>query len=292
MYQYDDATAVAGLPAPAAPGAAGYFTDGNPGASLPATILRSDFMNMVMMELLNILTAAGVAPSKTTYNQVLLAIEALIAARASNFAVDTGAANAYVIALAPAPAALVDGMIVSFKANNANNGPSTLDVNGFGAIPLVGQGGALQGGEILATDRYEAIYVLSSNEWGLIGQTGGALSIAPATKSNQAVSLGQILAFASQAIATGTVGTSVTFTAPCKGVVLVFGNGNGYGNDGITGTNVTFSVNAVAWASASGNITIANAMGAVAAGAAVTLTNTIASSIGSVSIFCLFIPSV
>ncbi len=292
MYQYDDATAVAGLPAPAAPGVAGYFTDGNPGASLPATILRSDFMNMVMMELLNILTAGGVAPSKTTYNQVLTAIEALIAARSSNFAPDTGAANAYAITLAPAPAALTDGMIVSFKVANANTGPSTLDVNGFGAIPLVGQGGALQGGELLVSYRYEAIYALNSNEWGLIAQTGGSLSIAPAAKSNQAVNLGQILAFASQVVATGTISTSVTFTAPCKGTVLVFGNGNGYGNDGITGTNVTFSVNAVAWASASGNITIATALGAVAAGAVVTLTNTIASSNGSVSIFCLFIPSV
>lgn len=74
MYQYDDPTVLPTLPTPAAPGTAGFFTDGNPGAALPATILRSDFMNMLMMELLNVVEASGQVPSKTTYNQVLTAL--------------------------------------------------------------------------------------------------------------------------------------------------------------------------------------------------------------------------
>jgi hypothetical protein len=78
MYQTDDPTAVVALPTPAAPGTPGYFTDGNPGSGLQATILRADFMNSVMMELLNVITAAGITPSKTAYNQVLLAIQHLI----------------------------------------------------------------------------------------------------------------------------------------------------------------------------------------------------------------------
>lgn len=77
MYQYDDATAVAALPAPAAAGLAGYFTDGNPVAGQPATILRADFMNMLMMELINLVTTAGIAPSKIAYNQVLQAIQTI-----------------------------------------------------------------------------------------------------------------------------------------------------------------------------------------------------------------------
>lgn len=77
MYQYDDPSASSVLPTPAAPGTAGYFTDGNPGGGVPATILRSDFMNSIMMELLNILTAAGITPSKTAYNQVASAIPML-----------------------------------------------------------------------------------------------------------------------------------------------------------------------------------------------------------------------
>jgi len=80
MYQYDDPTVSASLPAPASAGTAGYFTDGDPVQGIPATELRSDFMNMVMMELLNVVDAAGLMPSKTTYNQVLAAIQSLIAA--------------------------------------------------------------------------------------------------------------------------------------------------------------------------------------------------------------------
>ncbi len=143
MYQYDDATAIASLPAPAAPGTAGYFTDGNPSAATPATILRSDFMNMVMMELLNIVTAGGVVPSKTTYNQVLAAIENLIEVRSANYSVDTGAANAYVIALAPAVVAYTNGLTARFKIAHTNTGASTLNAGG-GAVPLLNNdGGAL-----------------------------------------------------------------------------------------------------------------------------------------------------
>ncbi|MGF6549299.1 hypothetical protein [Paraburkholderia youngii] len=80
MYQYDDPTVVSTLPTPAAAGTAGYFTDGNPASGAPATIMRSDFMNMIMMELLNVVQAGGLTPSKTTYNQLLAAIRALNAA--------------------------------------------------------------------------------------------------------------------------------------------------------------------------------------------------------------------
>jgi len=69
---------VATLPAPAAPGTQGFFTDGNPVAGEAATILDADFMNMVMMELINVVEAGGETPSKTTYNQVLEAILTLI----------------------------------------------------------------------------------------------------------------------------------------------------------------------------------------------------------------------
>jgi hypothetical protein len=56
----------------------GYFTNGNPGTGVAATILDADFMNMVMMELTNVVSAGGLTPSKTTYNQVLSAINGLI----------------------------------------------------------------------------------------------------------------------------------------------------------------------------------------------------------------------
>jgi hypothetical protein len=78
MYQYDDPTAASSMPTPAVPGTAGFFTDGSPTGGVPATILRSDFMNMLMMELLNVVEAAGITPSKTVNTQLLAAINSLV----------------------------------------------------------------------------------------------------------------------------------------------------------------------------------------------------------------------
>ncbi|MFD1557103.1 hypothetical protein ACFSHT_15990 [Paraburkholderia silviterrae] len=77
MFQTDQPSAASSLPAPAVAGTQGFFTNGNPVSGIPATILDADFMNMLMMELINIVEAAGLTPSKTAYNQVLTAIRAL-----------------------------------------------------------------------------------------------------------------------------------------------------------------------------------------------------------------------
>jgi hypothetical protein len=79
MHRIDTITAVAVMPVPAAPGAAGYFTGGTPGpgAPVPATNFDADWCNAQQEELMSILTAAGVAPDKTKVNQVLSAIQIL-----------------------------------------------------------------------------------------------------------------------------------------------------------------------------------------------------------------------
>lgn len=101
MYQYDDPTVSATLPTPAAAGTPGYFTDGSPTAGVAATELRSDFMNMIMMELLNVVEAAGETPSKTTYNQVLTAIETLIQQRTGHGQCRLSVASATSLVLKP-----------------------------------------------------------------------------------------------------------------------------------------------------------------------------------------------
>ncbi|WP_269501118.1 hypothetical protein [Burkholderia sp. IMCC1007] len=78
MYQYDDPTVAAEMPAMSTLGTPGFFTDGNPQTSVPRTVLRSEFMNTVMMELLNVLSAGNVTPDKTKRNQLALAIENMI----------------------------------------------------------------------------------------------------------------------------------------------------------------------------------------------------------------------
>lgn len=84
MYQYDDPTTIAVLPAATAAGTAGYFTDGSPAGGQPATILKAEFMNMVMMELINTIISAGITPSKSTYTQLRDAIKVVAGERAGH----------------------------------------------------------------------------------------------------------------------------------------------------------------------------------------------------------------
>lgn len=87
---------------------------------------------------------------------------------------DTGAVNTYALTLSPAPSALTPGMVVHLKdILNTNSGAATLNVNGFGAIPIhAATGSALQGGELVAT--YAAVLMLNSagTAWDLLATTG------------------------------------------------------------------------------------------------------------------------
>jgi hypothetical protein len=56
--------------------------------------------------------------------------------RAETYATSTGSANAYVLTLSPVPTALAAGQEFEFKANFANTGAATLNVNSLGAIAI------------------------------------------------------------------------------------------------------------------------------------------------------------
>jgi len=70
----------------------------------------------------------------------------------NTYLVDTGAVNAYVVQFAAGiTCTLTAGLVVQFKATNANTGASTLNVNGLGAKAIVrGTGIALLSGDIAA----------------------------------------------------------------------------------------------------------------------------------------------
>ena len=108
-------------------------------------------------------------------------------------AVDAGSANAYAVSYSPPITALTDGMVLWFKAKTANNGASTLNVNGLGAQPLVGGAhAALQGGEIVANGKCQAVWRADISSFVLLECTGGALQVAPGTASGHAANLGQL----------------------------------------------------------------------------------------------------
>ncbi|MFZ3120071.1 MAG: hypothetical protein WA159_17355, partial [Variovorax sp.] len=77
MFAIDDPTAATVMPTPEAAGTAGFWTEGNPTLGVEATRVRASFLNGIQAELLAILTAAGITPSKTTYDQLLQAMNLL-----------------------------------------------------------------------------------------------------------------------------------------------------------------------------------------------------------------------
>lgn len=130
MFKIDTPTAAAALPAPVAAGTPGYFAHSDVAGGIGPTELTSDYMNMLMMELINVVTAGGLTPSKTTYDQVKTAINTMIgtAIVASNVALLTnlapqlafvGEVKSYYGLVAPAGWLLANGQTIGSAASGA-----------------------------------------------------------------------------------------------------------------------------------------------------------------------------
>lgn len=75
------------------------------------------------------------------------------------YAADAGANDTYVITLSPVPISYTNGMVVYFKANTANTGAATINVNGLGAKTIVKNlNTALADNDILAGQFCTLIY--------------------------------------------------------------------------------------------------------------------------------------
>ena len=91
------------------------FVDGNPQQGVQGTIVNAAWLNKVF------------GPSGHRHDG-----KDADGSAAIDYAADTGAANAYVIALTPALTSHVVGMPIHFMAANANTGASTININGLG----------------------------------------------------------------------------------------------------------------------------------------------------------------
>ncbi|MBC8786508.1 phage tail protein [Pseudomonas fluorescens] len=160
-----------------------------------------------------------------------------------NYAIDVGTANAYAASFYPA-VTIQDSLVLRFKAGNWNTGASTFSPNGITAAPIVGGNhAALQGGEIVALGDVSVQWnsSIGSGSWILINATGGATQVAPATKSQHAIQLGQFGGLASsggliKVVKSQTFTTSGTYT-PSAGMVYCVAEvcGGGGGGGGSTG---------------------------------------------------------
>lgn len=102
--------------------------------------------------------------------------------------VDTGLANAYVVTTTGYPvAAYQDGNNVQFEAIHTNTGPSTINVNGLGPVPLLRfNGNALVSGDVVAGAWYTCIYTVLYGGFVIVSPTAyatfaGTISLAPPT---------------------------------------------------------------------------------------------------------------
>jgi len=90
----------------AAPG--GFFTEGNPDSGVPATDVTDDWMNAVQAELINVLSAAGIAPNKPDNTQLAAAIAVLL-----QRTTPTGSVLAFDGLVAPTGWLMLEGQTVS-----------------------------------------------------------------------------------------------------------------------------------------------------------------------------------
>jgi hypothetical protein len=95
-----------------------------------------------------------------------------------NYGTDAGAADAYVVTMPYTPTAYTDGMLVAFKAGNANTGACTVNVDSLGAKSIKRQDGSAPiAGDIAANKIVELRYNSTSGYFeiqGSIGATAGA----------------------------------------------------------------------------------------------------------------------
>lgn len=215
-------------------------------------------------------------------------------------AVDTGAANAYVVALSPAVTSLANGMEISFTPANTNTGASTIAVNGLATVPIVGGAlSALQGGEIPANGRVKLKYNSTISSFAIVSTTG-QLQIPAGVKSNHAARLGQFgntyTANNSGSNAT-SASVSMTFTAPQNGKLMI--NGAVFAGGTISGlvfssSNATEVWSYGHWAALGASVAMRNGIYTVAAGASVTITMTLTTTTAvnsTLSLMAQFVPT-
>lgn len=105
-------------------------------------------------------TLADVPFSICGNGAVKVSVQSLITNQVSvNYAADAQASDTYVITLAPALLAYSVGLEINFKANTANTGAATINVNGLGAKTIVkGVSTTLANNDILANMFCKIIY--------------------------------------------------------------------------------------------------------------------------------------
>ena len=141
----------------------------------------------------------------------------------------TNSGNAYSITLSPPITAYAAGQRFVFKANAANTGAATLNVNAVGAVNIrQGNNVALEGNEILANQIVEVVYdgaqfiyvnqpFFAYRTWTTTLSGSGSMTLSGTTiNANEYFRIGHFIFFVVNASYTvgGTPSTDIQFTPP------------------------------------------------------------------------------
>jgi hypothetical protein len=228
MHRIDsDGTAVA-LPTPGAVGATvGYFTEGNPGTGVPATVVSADWANAIQEEILAVIVGAGLSADKTLQTQLYSAIKRLRLSGAVNSVssanytvtttddyrsvfVSTGAADRTITLPASASSS---GRVLSIAKTDSGVGGVIIDPNSAELIDGVAT-------KTLRT-QYEAVTIqCDGTGWHSVSKAGSTAVGYAAKSADYTVTLADGL----DVIAVTTAATDRTITLPaaasCAGRVL------------------------------------------------------------------------
>ena len=131
------------------------YINGNPATGTMGSIPPAASIEYPQREIVGLIGACGFTPDNADLLQLAKAVQSGLL----NFAVDTGTANNYQIAVNPALMASKPGNRWYVKIANTNTGPSTLNINGIGAKPIVyGNGDALSAGDLVVGSIAELWY--------------------------------------------------------------------------------------------------------------------------------------
>ena len=222
MYRIDNNSAVpnaSGVPAPAVVGPKinGYFTGGNPGGGIPATIVDADWANAIQEEIGGVIEAGGFTLSKTDRTQLQQAIRAIAGKSIQVF-------NASGTFTVPAFVTKIKGRVAGAGAGGSGSNGTTVCGGGGGA------GGYAEG---IFTVTPGAVITITVGAGGA-GGASGANSTAGGTSSIGA------LASATGGAATFTSGANgVGGGAPGVGSGGAVNLSGGSGNDGSASSAAT-----------------------------------------------------
>src|ERR1017187_2059126 len=144
------------------------YVNGNPATGTPGSIPPAAVFENPQRDLANFITDSGLTPSDSDLHQISKSVQS----GAVDFGIDTGAADAIVVALNPVPNSLTVGMTVRIKKGASPNALTTTTLNvGLGANTVKRSGGAaVAAGDIPANSVME--YSWDGSYWQLTNFQG------------------------------------------------------------------------------------------------------------------------